>query len=418
MPARVRQSLIDESKAKAIGADGAMATDQNGDSTNGLPQGDELPPAEFGYPKVAGRWASCIQVVDPITEKTVLQTIELEGNQSAVSVATVYFESHPNEFFLAVGTVTDLQFYPLYHCSHASIQMYKVLQGGRELEFLHETTVSEAPMALLGFKGKLVAGIGKDLVLYDCGMRSLLRKALAPECVSTRITGLQTQGSRLIVSDQNQSVTYVVHKDQVQPDRFISFADDTVARHTTCSALLDYETTVGGDKFGNIWIVRCPAKVSEASDESPDGLNLTQDRSYLAGTANRLDLIAHYFTNDMPVSIQRTALLSGGERVIFWAGLQGTLGALIPLASRRDHRMFQQLELLLRTEDKPISGRDHLAFRSYYVPVKGVIDGDLIERFLVLPTEKRESLVGQLPKGWSSESVDEAIWNMRSLYVF
>lgn len=379
---------------------------------------NELPPAKFGYPKAQGRWASCIQIVDPVTEKAVVHTVELGQNKSAVSVALVYFESRgDSEYFLAVGTVQDLQFNPYRHKS-ASIQLYKVSPNGREIEFLHETEVADAPLALLAFKGKLVAGIGADLALFDCGMRSLLRKAMTPDCVPTRITGLKTQGSRIIVSDQTQSVTYVVHKDQVHPNRLIPFADDTVARHTTCSEMLDYETTVGGDKFGNIWLVRCPAKVSEVSDESPDGLNLLQDKAYLGGAPKRLDLVAHYFSNDIPISIQRTVLISGGERVIFWAGLQGTLGALIPFSSRRQHKMFQQLELQLRSDDKPLSGRDHLAYRSYFTPVKSVIDGDLIERFLVLSRDKRESIVGQLTGSWTSEMVDEAIWNMRGLYAF
>ncbi|KAF1952130.1 pre-mRNA-splicing factor rse1 [Byssothecium circinans] len=412
MGAGVRQKLIDQ-------GDDAMDVEKtNGETSNGRADGNELPPTEFGYPKAQGRWASCIQIVDPVTEKAVVHTVELTDNKSAVSVALVTFEGQSDkERCLAVGTAKNLQFTP-YKFTSASIQLYKVSPDGRELEFMHETEVSEPPLGLTAFKGKLVVGTGRDLALYDCGMRSVLRKAMTHNCVPTRIVGLKTQGSRIIVSDQTESVTYVVHKDAVHPNLLIPFADDTVARHTSSAEMLDYETTVGGDKFGNIWLVRCPPKVSEASDESPEGLNLIQDKSYLAGAPNRLDLIAHYFVNDIPTSIQRTVLLSGGEKVIFWAGLQGTLGALIPFSSRRQHKMFQQLELLLRNEDKPLSGRDHLAFRSYYTPVKSVIDGDLIERFLVLSRDKRESIVGQLTGAWSSEAVDESIWNMRGLYVF
>ncbi|KAL5371643.1 hypothetical protein DPSP01_014113 [Paraphaeosphaeria sporulosa] len=413
--AGIRQTLIDQAQSN-----GAVKMETDGEAalTNGHTYGDELDPTKFGYPKAQGQWASCIQIIDPVTEKKVLQSLELKDNKSAVSVALTYFESRgDNDMYLCVGTAKDLRFTP-YHYTSASIQLFKVSPDGRQLEFVHETEVSQPPLALLAFKGKLVAGIGSDLALYDCGMRSLLRKAMQPNAVSTRITGLKTQGSRIVVSDQTQSVTYVVHKDQVHPNRLISFADDTVARHTTCAEMLDYETTVGGDKFGNIWIVRCPTKVSEAADESPDGLNLTQDKAYLAGAPNRLDLVAHYFTNDIPTSVQRTNLISGGERVIFWAGLQGTLGALIPFSSRRQQKMFQQLELQLRGDDKPLSGRDHLAYRSYFTPVKSMIDGDLVERFLVLSRDKRESIVGQLQGNWTSEMVDEAIWNMRGLYAF
>jgi splicing factor 3B subunit 3 len=418
--ADTRQKLIAQAGVKAEDDDDAPMEIEgtNGDTTNGQAASDELPAVEFGYPRAQGNWASCIQVIDPVSEKAVTHTVEINANQSLVSAALVFFESRGEEAFLAVGTAKDLSFQP-YKCSSASIQIYKISANGRELEFFHETEVSDPPTALLGFKGKMVAGVGRNLCLYDCGSRSLLRKAQASNCVPTRITDLKTQGSRLVVSDQAQSVTYVVHKDQVHPNRLIPFIDDTIARQTTCTEMLDYDTTVGGDKFGNLWLVRCPQKVSESSDESPDGSDLLVDKAYLGGTANRLDNVANYFANDIPIAIQKTVLLSGGERIIFWAGLQGTLGALIPFTSRRQHKMFQQLELQLRSDDKPLSGRDHLAYRSYFNPVKSVIDGDLIERFLVLSRDKRESIAGQMTGAeWTPGMIDEAIWNMRGLYAF
>ncbi|KAH7128321.1 CPSF A subunit region-domain-containing protein [Dendryphion nanum] len=403
------------------------------DETNG-DGGDEPPsPADLGLPRLPGKWASCIQVVAPNevegNAEGVVQTIEIvdgltakeiEENvtQSAVSAALVSFESRNYEVFLAVGVVKNLSFAPATTYKSASVHVYKVSDNGRSLEFYHATEVHDMPLALSAFKGKLVVGVGKDLCLYDCGMKSLLRKAHAAKCTTSRIVGIKTQGSRLVVSDQNQSVTYVVHKELVHPTRLIPFADDSVARWTTCSDMLDYNTTVGGDKFGNLWIVRCSQKISEAADESNDGQHLIQEKNYLGGAPNRLDLVMHYFTNDIPVSIQKTALLAGGEKVVFWAGLQGTFGALIPFQSRRDFKMFQQLELTLRNDEKPISGRDHLAYRSYYTPVKSVLDGDLIERFLALSHDERASIVAQLPSGWSIESVEDAIWNMRVMYAF
>lgn len=392
-------------------------TDMNGDMTNGHTEG-KLTAVNIGHPRALGRWASCIQVVDPVRDKKVIHTVELDKNQSTLSATLVVFDSRENEVFLAVGVATNMTFGPPFNFKSACIHLYKVSDDGRKLQFYHATDVDEPPLALLNFKGKLIAGIGRDLCLYDCGKKSVLRKAATPNCTTTRITGLKTQGSRLIVSDSHQSVTYVVHKDLIHPNRLIPFADDTVARYTTCIDMLDYDTTIGGDKFGNLWVVRCPQKVSDASDETEDGQHLIQDRKYLGGTSSRLDLVAHYFTNDIPMAVQKTSLIAGGDKVVFWAGLQGTLGTMIPFASRRDFKMFQQLELALRNDDKPISGRDHLAYRSYYTPIKGVIDGDLIERFLTMSRDQREMIVGQLPGSWSSDDVEDAIWKMRALYAF
>lgn len=393
---------------------------------NGIKEDEEneetgpLPPADFGYPRSKGMWASCVQVVDPVQDNAVIHTVELGKNQSAHSAALVSFESRDNKYFLAVGVATGLSFTPSFHYKSASIQLYKVSDDGRTLEFYHETPTDDLALALLAFKGKLVAGVGRNLSLYDCGKKSLLRKAQTPHCVPTRITGLKTQGSRIIVNDQSQSVTYVVHKELVHPNRLIPFADDTVSRWTTCSEMVDYDTVVGGDKFGNLWMVRCDQKVSEASDESTDGQHLLQDKSYLGGAPNRVETVMNYFANDIPVSIQKTHLLYGGEKVVFWAGLQGTLGVMIPFISRHNFKMFQQLELALRgdKDNKMVSGRDHLAFRSYYQPVKSVIDGDLVETFLTLGRDEQERIVGSMTTNPSVEKVEDEIWTMRALYAF
>jgi len=73
----------------------------NGDAT-------VLPPAEFGYPRGTGKWASCISIIDPVTAKKVLSTVDLEENEAAVSVATVSFASQADEVFLVVGTGKDM----------------------------------------------------------------------------------------------------------------------------------------------------------------------------------------------------------------------------------------------------------------------------------------------------------------------
>ena len=57
----------------------------------------------------------------------------------------------------------------------------------------------------------------------------------------------------------------------------------------------------------------------------------------------------------------------------------------------------------MRTEDAPLAGREHLIYRSYYVPVKGVIDGDLCERFSVIGSgpggsAKREKVAAELDR--------------------
>ncbi|KAF4632384.1 hypothetical protein G7Y89_g5735 [Cudoniella acicularis] len=373
----------------------------NGDAT-------VLPPEEFGYPRGKGHWASCISIIDPITEKSVLQKVDLEDNEAAVSIATVSFASQEDEVFLVVGTGKDMVVSPRSSTA-GFLHVYRFHEDGKEIEFIHKTKVEEPPMALLGFQGRLLAGVGKDLRIYDLGMRQLLRKSQA-EVVPNLIVGLQTQGSRIVVSDVQESVVMVVYK--FQENKLIPFVDDTIARWTSCTTMVDYETVAGGDKFGNLWLLRCPAKASEEADEEGSGAHLVHERQYLQGAPHRLALMAHFYPQDIPMSIQKTNLVVGGRDCLLWAGLQGTLGILIPFVGREDVDFFQTLEQHMRSEDAPLAGRDHLIYRSYYVPVKGVIDGDLCERYTLLPTDKKQMIAGELDR--SVREIERKISDIRT----
>jgi splicing factor 3B subunit 3 len=207
---------------------------------------------------------------------------------------------------------------------------------------------------------------------------------------------LNTQGSRIIVGDVQQGVTYVVYKPA--SNKLIPFVDDTIARWTTCTTMVDYESVAGGDKFGNMFIVRCPEKASEEADEEQTGLHLINAREYLHGTPHRVSLMCHFYTQDIPTSITKTSLVVGGQEILLWSGIMGTIGVFIPFVSREDADFFQNLEQHLRTEDPPLAGRDHLMYRGYYAPVKGVIDGDLCERYNLLPNDKKLMIAGELDR--------------------
>jgi splicing factor 3B subunit 3 len=354
----------------------------------------QLSPEDFGYPRGTGHWASCVQVVDPYDTKSVLSTLEFEENEAAVSIAAVSFSSQDDETFLVVGTGKDMIVNPRTF-SAGFIHIYRFQEEGKELEFIHKTKVEEPPMALLGFQGRLLAGVGNELRIYDLGMKQMLRKCQM-EVVPNLVVGLQTQGSRIIVSDVQESVTYVVYK--FQENRLIPFVDDMIARWTTCTTMVDYETVAGGDKFGNLWLLRCPQKASEEADEDGSGAHLVHERQYLSGAPNRLALMTHFFPQDIPTSIQKTPLVAGGRDVLLWSGLQGTLGILVPFVSREDVDFFQSLEMQLAAQNPPLAGRDHLIYRSYYVPVKGTIDGDLCETYVLLPNEKKQMIAGELDR--------------------
>ena len=266
---------------------------------------------------------------------------------------------------------------------------------------------------MLSFQGRLALGVGNELFVYDLGMKSLLRKARGT-AVPNQIVSLTAQGNRVICGDVSESVTYVVFKPK--HNRMIPFVDDTVQRWTTATAMVDYETTAGGDKFGNIWIVRCPEQASKEADE--EGVNgyIVNERSYLGGAPYRLEARAHFYAQDIPTSMQRIALVAGGQEILFWSGLQGTMGIFVPFVSREDLEFFSQLETLIRAEEPPLAGRDHLMYRSYYVPVKGVIDGDLCERFMLLGYDVKQKIAAEVER--EVREIERKVQEMRTRVAF
>ena len=89
---------------------------------------------------------------------------------------------------------------------------------------------------------------------------------------------------------------------------------------------------------------------------------------------------------------------------------------MVPFTSKEDVDFFQHLEMHLRGENAPICGRDHLAFRSYYSPVKNVVDGDLCETFNALPIAKRRAIAEELDR--SPAEVSKKLEDIRNRYAF
>lgn len=52
----------------------------------------------------------------------------------------------------------------------------------------------------------------------------------------------------------------------------------------------------------------------------------------------------------------------------------------------------------MRMESQPLSGRDHMAYRSYHGAVKNVVDGDLCEQFIRMERGKQQLLAEEVDR--------------------
>uniref|UniRef100_A0A8D3CUH8 Splicing factor 3B subunit 3 n=1 Tax=Scophthalmus maximus TaxID=52904 RepID=A0A8D3CUH8_SCOMX len=347
---------------------------------------ENLPEAIFGAPKAgAGQWASIVRLINPI-QGTTLDQVQLEQNEAAFSVAVCRFTNTGDDWYVLVGVARDMILNPR-SAAGGFIYTYRLIGGGEKLEFVHKVE----HFFLLLFKKQIVKNHVPNLV-----------------------TSIQTIGQRVIVTDVQESLFWVRYRRH--ENQLIIFADDTYPRWVTTACLLDYDTMASADKFGNISIVRLPPNTSDDVDEDPTGNKALWDRGLLNGASQKADVVMNYHIGETVLSLQKTTLIPGGSESLVYTTLSGGIGILVPFTSHEDHDFFQHLEMHMRSEFPPLCGRDHLSFRSYYFPVKNVIDGDLCEQFNSMDPHKQKSVAEELDR--TPPEVSKKLEDIRTRYAF
>ncbi|EDV29081.1 uncharacterized protein TRIADDRAFT_49802 [Trichoplax adhaerens] len=364
-----------------------------------------LPATEFGEPKAGnGQWASCIQLLAPD------QSLELDQDEAALSVAICRFAYKPDETFVVVGVAKELNLNPS-SSSGGLMNTYRMANG--QLELVHKTVVEEVPRAMAAFQGRLLVGTGRILRVYDLGRKKLLRKC-ENKNFPYRIVTISSMGSRVIVGDVQESVHFVKYR--AKENRLVVFADDVSPRYVTATCFLDYDTIAVGDKFGSIAILRLSDDINDEIEEDPTGAKAFWDRGLLNGASQKANLEASFYIGETVMSLQKTTIIPGGSESLIYTTLSGSIGVLLPFTSREEVDFFQHLEMHLRSENAPICGRDHLAYRSYYFPAKNVIDGDMCEQFNALDGSKRRTLAMELDR--TPPEISKKLEDMRTRYAF
>jgi splicing factor 3B subunit 3 len=389
-------------KPRSADDDDAMEVDSDdeGNSNYEPNQGDDnqeekeslWTPIRGPVPPVPGYWGSCIRLLDPSKGCDTLDCIELGSNEAALCCASVRFHSKGGESLLAVGTVTGLIVSPL-KATASSVVLYRVVNADR-FQLLHRTPVDDGPvLALAHFQGRLLVGVGSSLRLYEMGKRQLLRKCELrglPSVVKT----IQTVGDRAFIGDMMRSVLIVRYDSSA--NRLVLVARDACPRPIVCEELLDWNTVAVGDKYGNISVLRLPRGADSGPIDST-GQRALWDSSRDDGIP-KLELLCQYYVGEVVTGMTRSSLVAGGPECLVYVTISGRIGALVPITSRTDVEFYTQLETCLRKEcDRP-TGRDPLAYRSYYAPVMHVIDGNLCGAFTTLTHDQQSKIAEKLDR--------------------
>lgn len=326
-----------------------------------------------------------------------------------------------------------------------TLRVYQVDFVSKRLKFVHKTMVPEAVHCLIGFRDMLLVGIGTTLRLYDLGKQQLLRKGEYKLAVRNKISALSVSGGdRVFVGDVSDSVTLfkyeassgLAHKrvDGSATTRrgghFVAVACDSVPRWIVCLEALDYNTVCASDKFGNIFVLRVPKEVSDVAGDASGG-GAGANRPARAGpgavAAHNLAVEASFHVGSMACSLvrgslsMRTTAAGGGDgdggrdEAVIYATMSGTVGVLAPLRTQHDIDFVRALEKEVRARCRSVCGRDHVAYRSLFYPVRHVVDGGLCQAFTGMPAAEREECAKAL--GWAVEDVEKKLEELQAAYV-
>lgn len=302
-----------------------------------------------------------------------------------------------SDLYVVVGGAKGMHLAPRT-CTYGFLAVYRIVPGpggqGAALSLLHKTVVDGVPSAICGYDRRLLVGCGKALRLYEMGKKKMLKKS-ENKSFPTSIQSIQVVADRIYVGDMAESFHYCCYR---KADRQLYILADSLApRYLTASAIVDYDSMAGVDKFGNFFLSRLKKETSEKIDRDPTGGRATVKYGQnMGGALFKLDDIANFHSGEMMTALQKTALVPGGLEVLVYATIMGGIGMYMPFTSREDVEFFSHLEMHLRQEVPPLCGRDHLAFRSYYFPVKDVVDGDLCEMFSSLEYERQRAIAEEL----------------------
>jgi splicing factor 3B subunit 3 len=280
-------------------------------------------------------------------------------------------------------------------CTEGFLHVYRLIEGATKFQLLHKTSVNDITGALCEYNGRLLVGVGPILRIYELGKRKLLRKCESKK-LPNHIVSIWNSEDKIIVGDIQHSYHFVKYN---RADNILYiFADDCIPRWLTSGFLLDPTTIAAGDKFGNIFVTRLPDKVNQQLEEDPTGGTIQWNTKDIAGAPYKLDMLINFYVGETVAKVIKTNITPGASDVILYATTFGTIGVFLPFSSREDIDFFTNLEMHMRTEFKPICGREHLSFRSYYAPCRNVVDGDLCEQFPNITSDQQRKIADDLER--------------------
>eukprot|EP00924_Labyrinthula_sp_SR-Ha-C_P013060 augustus_masked-scaffold_12-processed-gene-8.0-mRNA-1 protein AED:0.23 eAED:0.26 QI:0/-1/0/1/-1/1/1/0/1238 len=356
--------------------------------------------SQIGYPNSLG-WCSQLKVFRRTTGEFIFKQ-ELSRNEYAVSMTMVRFRHRSGESFVVAGTVTGLSFYGTpKKFDSCAIKVYRFTSDGALLLMVAQN-VDDLPKAMTGTPdGRLMVCIGRKICLYELSEKYLLLKgesknALSSSAVKMFLSENGQKGGgilsfRLFVADSLHSMKiFSYYPTKKTTEAIALLCDDVSPRVMTAFEILDFDTIVGADKFGNIFVLRLPEDLEEALEPSIQ-LKLW-DQANFDGAPNKLEQLAQFHVGEIITDVKKTSLSAGRPEVILYCTISGRVGVLAPIASTEDSELLEHIENQLRELRGKQLGLEQLSYRSSFIPLKHVVDGDFLNQFYEVSAENQQGI--------------------------
>ncbi|EDW14370.1 DNA damage-binding protein 1 [Drosophila mojavensis] len=247
-----------------------------------------------------------------------------------------------------------------------------------------ETKVDGTCYALVEFNGKVLAGIGSFVRLYEWTNEKELRM----ECnIQNMIAALflKAKGDFILVGDLMRSITLLQHKQM--EGIFVEIARDCEPKWMRAVEILDDDTFLGCETHDNLFVCQ---KDSAATTDEERQLLPELARFHLGDTIN----VFRHGSLVMQNVGERTTPING---CVLYGTCNGAIG-IVTQIPQDFYDFLHGLEERLKKIIKSVGKIDHTYYRNYQIntkvePSEGFIDGDLIESFLDLSRDKMHEAV-------------------------
>jgi len=316
----------------------------------------------------------------------VMNVFKLDHNESGCSVACLSFAGDSSvtdtSTYFVVGTAYTIP--DEDEPTQGRILVFSVTEG--RLDLVAEKEVKGSVYCLTPSNGKLLAGVNSKVQLFRWSESEDGSKSLTEECSyhgHVIVLHMRVRGDFILVADVMRSVCLLVYKPM--GGTIEEIARDYDCNWMTAIEMLDDDKFIGTENSFNLFTV---GRNPDASSEEERTRLEKHGEFHLGEFVNRISPGSLVMQMPESESIASQTLVFGCV-----SGMIGVIATLPP----DTYEFFLQVQKAMTQVVKGVGGFKHEEWRQFSnarrsSDARGVLDGDLIERFLDLRKDKMEEV--------------------------